>query len=140
MPVKSQKLGPGLLTVGETASAQEFAAQLRACKIEHNIDEEDNIPVLSGEEIAGDETITYMLTGTILDDYSMTGLAVWAKTNQGTELPFIFVPNSEEGTMQVKGTVKIRPIDFGGDVKSRNENDFEFKGIGDWTPTAYTGA
>lgn len=130
MAIKSNKLGPGRLTIGAVGTPQEFGSQLRACKLEPSVDTSDPIPVLSGEELAGDDTYTYTLSGTILDDYSLTGLVPWAETNKGVTMPFEFVP-STEGTLMVKGTVKIQPIGLGGDVKTRNENDFEFALVGD---------
>lgn len=130
MAIKSHKLGPGSLTFGEVASEEEFASQLRSASLTPDVEEEDPIPVLSGEEMAGDEDYTWTIGGTILDDYTADSLAVWANTNKGQELPFVFQPNAETGTLKVTGVAKIRPIAIGGDVKSRNENDFEFKVVG----------
>lgn len=130
MAIKSHKLGPGSLTFGAVASQQEFASQLRNCVLTPDVEEEDPIPVLSGEEMAGDEEYTWTIGGSILDDYSADSLAVWANTNKGEEMPFEFLPNAETGTLKVTGTAKIRPIAIGGDVKTRNENDFEFKVVG----------
>ncbi|MFF5793963.1 hypothetical protein ACFY5D_18115 [Paeniglutamicibacter sp. NPDC012692] len=136
MAIKSHKLGPGFLKFGETASLQEFGSQCTAVKLEPSVDEEDNIPVLSGEELEGDETESYMLTGSFLQDYGgMTSLLVWCKTNAGKVLPFEFTP-STAGGLTIKGSVKIRAVAIGGDVKTRNTTDFEFKGIGDWVPSA----
>ncbi|QTF71763.1 hypothetical protein [Arthrobacter woluwensis] len=135
MPIKSSKLGPGRLTLGAVGTTQEFASQLRSCKLEPSVDTSDPIPVLSGEELPGDDTLTYVLSGSILDDYTMTGLAVWSKTNAGKTLPFEFVPNTADKLM-AKGNVVVQPIAIGGDVKERNENDFEFRGVGDWTYSA----
>ena len=130
MAIKSHKLGPGSLTFGEVASEEEFASQLRSASLTPDVEEEDPIPVLSGEEMAGDEDYTWTIGGTILDDYTADSLAVWANTNKGQELPFEFQPNAETGTLKVTGVAKIRPIAIGGDVKTRNENDFEFKVVG----------
>lgn len=139
MAVKAHKLGPGLLTFGETGSPQEFGSQITNARIEPSVDEEDNIPVLSGEEVDGEETESWILAGSFLQDYSgIESTLVWCKTNSGTVLPFTFVPNAEEG-LQIKGTVKVRAVQIGGDVKTKNTTDFEFKGIGDWIPSAYTG-
>ncbi|MEZ2371038.1 hypothetical protein [Arthrobacter sp. RCC_34] len=133
MPIKSDKLGPGRLTIGETGTVQEFGSQLRKCQLEPDVDTEDPIPVLSGEELAGDDTIKANLTGSVLDSYDMQSLAVWAKKNTGKELPFEFVPNeSTTNAYKIIGRVKIRPIGSGGDVKTRNENDFEFPVVADW--------
>lgn len=139
MPIKSHKLGPGFLKLGVTATIQEFGSQCTAVKLEPSVDEEDNIPVLSGEELDGDETESYVLSGSFLQDYSgMTSLLVWCKTNAGSVLPFEFTP-STEGGLTIKGSVKIRAVAIGGDVKTRNTTDFEFKGVGDWTPSATPG-
>lgn len=139
MAIKSSKLGPGRLTFGDTGSPTEFGSQITNARIEPSYDTEDAIPVLSGEELAGDETATYVLAGTFLQDYSdMTSLIVWCKENEGQNLPFTFVP-STEGGIQAAGTVKIRAVSAGGDVKTRNTADFEFPGVGDYSYTAYTG-
>jgi len=134
--IQSHKLGPGSLVFGEAASPQEFASQLRSCSFTPDTEEEDPIPVLSGEEIDGDETYTYTIGGTILDGYTMESLSVWAFQNKGKVLPFEFIPNADiEGAMKWTGEAKIRPIAHGGDVKSRNENDFEFKVVGEPVPS-----
>lgn len=137
MPIVSHKLGPGSLTFGEVASAKEFASQLRNAVLTPDTEEEDPIDVLSGEKIDGDETYTYTIGGTLLDGYTMESLAVWAFKNKGTVLPFEFIPNADvTGAMKWTGNAKIRPIAHGGDVKTRNENDFEFKVIGEPVPAA----
>ncbi|WLV27491.1 tail tube protein [Pseudomonas phage Hadban] len=139
MAIKSQQLTKGLLTIGETGTVSEWGGQVRAVSLAAEYDAEDNIPVLSGEEIAGDETKTETLSGTVLDDYSATG-SIWlfAKQNEGKELPFIWEPNSVDGGIRIKGTVKMRQLSLGGDVKTRNENDFEFPVIGETTSEAIT--
>lgn len=135
--IQSHKLGPGSLTFGEVASAKEFASQLRNAVLTPDTEEEDPIDVLSGEQIDGDETYTYTIGGTLLDGYTMESLAVWAFENKGTVLPFEFIPNADvTGAMKWTGNAKIRPIAHGGDVKTRNENDFEFKVIGEPVPAA----
>lgn len=137
MPIVSHKLGPGSLTFGEVASAKEFASQLRNAVLTPDTEEEDPIDVLSGEQIDGDETYTYTIGGTLLDGYTMDSLAVWAFENKGLVLPFEFIPNADvTGAMKWTGNAKIRPIAHGGDVKTRNENDFEFKVIGEPVPAA----
>lgn len=137
MGIKSNKLGPGRLKIGETGTPQEFGTQCTATAIEPEVDEGDEITVLSGDTLEGDDEYTYNLTGTALQDYSgMTSWIVWCKQNQGSVLPFEFVPNDEAG-LKVTGNVKIRPVKLGGTVKERNESDFEFKGIGDYTYAAH---
>ena len=131
MPVKSDKLGPGTLSIGATGTEEQFAAQLTACSVEPSTDTEDPIPTLSGEEVEGDDTDTAELTGTILQSYDAQSLLLWAQTHRGETLDFTFVPNNE-GALQVTGQVKVRRLRIGGDVKTRNTSDFTFPIVGDY--------
>ena len=130
--IKSQKLTKGLLTIGETGTPTEWGGQVRAVTLGAEYDKEDDIPVLSGEKLAGDETKTETLSGTVLDDYSAVGsIFKFSKDNEGEELPFVWEPNSVDGGLRITGVVKMRQISIGGDVDTRNENDFEFPIVGD---------
>lgn len=132
MAIKSQKLTKGLLTIGETGTVSEWGGQVRAVTLTPEYDKEDDIPVLSGEKIDGDETKTETLSGTVLDDYSAAGsIFVFSKQHEGEILPFVWEPNSEDGTLRITGNLRMRQIALGGDVDARNENDFEFPIIGD---------
>ena len=139
MAIKSQKLTKGLLTIGETGTPTEWGGQVRAVSLAAEYDKEDDIPVLSGEKLSGDETKTETLSGTVLDDYSATGsIFAFSKLNEGEELPFVWEPNSVDGGLRITGTIKMRQISIGGDVDTRNENDFEFPIVGD-TATSSVG-
>ena len=135
MAIVSQKLTKGVLSIGETGTAIEWAGQVRAVSLAPEYDKEDDIPVLSGEKLAGDETKTETLSGTVLDDYSGTGsIFLFSKANEGAELPFVWEPNTAAG-LRITGTLKMRQLALGGDVDTRNENDFEFSIVGDTTAT-----
>ncbi|MFB9775381.1 hypothetical protein [Brevibacterium otitidis] len=139
MAVKADQLGPGILKFGTTGSEGEFSSQVTKVELAPEFDQDDNIPVLSGEEVAGDSTESYTLTGEFLQDYSgMTSLLVWCKKHAGKQMKFEYVP-SKSGGLKITGECVIRPVKIGGDVKKRNTTEFEFKGVGDWTPAAYTG-
>lgn len=134
MTIKSQKLVKGLLTIGETGTVSEWGGQVRAVSLVPEYDAEDSLTVLSGEKLAGDETKTETLSGTVLDDYSAAdSIFVFSKEHEGEEMPFVWEPNSEDGTLRITGTIKMRQIALGGDVDSRNENDFEFQVVGETT-------
>lgn len=140
MAIKSQKLTKGLLTIGDTGTVSEWGGQVRAVSLVPEYDAEDPIPVLSGEKLAGDETKTETLSGTVLDDYSAAGsIFVFSKEHDGEELPFVWEPNSEDGTLRITGTIKMRQIALGGDVDTRNENDFEFQVVGETTTATVAG-
>lgn len=133
MPIKSTILGPGSLKLGETGTQIEFAAQLTACSIKVNTDTEDDIDVLSGETLEGEETYTYDLTGKLLQDFELDSLEDYCFENRGLKVPWVFTPNSDAERI-FTGILRVRPVDRGGDVKKRNSSDFTFRIIGDYTP------
>jgi len=122
-------LGPGSLKIGETASAREWAGELTKTSLEVDTSSEDPIPVLDGTEVDGEDSYAYALKGSLLDRFDRQGLQAFAETNKGLLLPFVWTPNNS-GDLDISGTVKIRPINWGGDVKKKNANDFEFTVIG----------
>lgn len=132
MATQADKLGPGKLIFGEPGDPQEFSSQITKAELTPEYDSDDDIPVLDGGVVAGDETDTYTMAGEFLQDYSsMKSLLVWCKRNSGKVMPFEFVPKSD-GALHVKGQVKIRAVKLGGDVKKTNTTEFEFPGVGDW--------
>lgn len=117
MPIKTLNMGPGTFTVGDGPLAVE--AQLRNLRIEwsENVASTDPVPVLSGEERAGSEKITFSSTiaGRLFQDIEAAGIVDWSWTHKGTEQPFTFVPNTAKGR-QIVGVCKPVPITIGGDV------------------------
>ena len=99
-------------------------------------DTEDPDNFHHGHSEGGSQTESWTLTGSVKEDFSMNGLQVWCNQHSGEELPFTFIPNTS-GTVQWKGKVTIASIQIGGDVKSKNANDFSFAAT-DVTPSAYT--
>lgn len=129
------KLGPGLLTLGETGSPKEFGAQVSEANLSPEYDSDDPISVLSGDEYAGDETEAWTLSTVLYQDYSAESLHLWLYENAGEEVPFTFVP-SKQGALQAKGVVKVRAASIGGEVKTRNTSDLELPVVGRPTLTA----
>lgn len=117
MPINTTKLGPGTLTLG--AGAMEVNAQLTAASVvpSENVTTTDAIKVLSGEELAGDDSASYTFTleGTFLQDLGAVSSVVdWSWTNMGTEQPFVFTPNTAAG-VDVSGVLTPVPLRVGGD-------------------------
>lgn len=131
MPAKSHALGPGRLRLGDTGTPVEFAAQATNTRLSPSVNEEDPVPVLSGEEVSGADSIDWVLAGTLLQSYDREGLIFWCYENRLTEVPFEFVPNEALADYGWRGTVKVVPLEVGGDVKAKNTSDFEFKCIGE---------
>lgn len=137
MAIERYVLGPGTLSLG--SGPLQVAAQVRACRVtaSENVTETDAIPVLSGEEIAAtsDQTYTFALTGTFIQDLAAAGVVDWSWTNKGTEQAFTFVPATAEAR-QVQGTLIPVPLDIGGDVIRPGSGDppqadFTWRIVGD---------
>lgn len=147
MAAKTHKLGPGSLKFGATGSEQEFAVGCRQVAVEPETEEGDMVPVLSGDEYSEGDEDSYTLTGEILQTYEASSFILWAHENHGTEVPFVFVPDNDKD-FGVTGTVKVRRVTIGGEVKERNTSEFEWAGVGDYklvnptddTELAYTPA
>lgn len=133
---KVRTLGPGSLKIGDTDSEQDFSADVTNTALEPSTDTEDPDNFLDGHSEGGSQTESWTLTGSVKEDFSMEGLQVWCNQHSGEELPFTFIPN-KSGTVQWKGKVTIASIQIGGDVKSKNANDFSFAAM-DVKPSAYT--
>lgn len=134
MTVAAQTLGPGVLsfTVDGGGALADFSSQVTACEVDVSTDTDDAIDVLSGEQIDGDSTETFTLKATFLQDLTAAGVIDWSWVNAGDTAAFIFVPNTE-ADRSVTGTVRVRRLNIGGDVKKKNTSDVEFSVIG--TPT-----
>lgn len=136
MAGKVRTLGPGSLKIGATDSARDFSADVINTALEPSTDTEDNDNFLDGHTEGGAQTETWALTGTVKEDFSMDGLQVWCLNHSGETMPFEWVPNTS-GTMKLTGNVVVSSIQFGGDVKTKNSNDFSFVAM-DVTAEAYT--
>lgn len=122
MAIKTYTLGPGTLTLG--AGATQFNAQVRSCtlKASENVTSNDDIPVLSGEVIEGEDVADFdwTLEGTFLQDIDAAGINEFAFTNRGVATPFVFTPNTAAGA-HADGLVSPVPLDFGGDVQNPSD-------------------
>lgn len=130
MAVKTYKLGPGELTIGETGSLLNLSCQLTKAQITWDKDAEDPQHVLCGDVVPGDVTYTAKLTGTVIQDLSADGMMDYTWTNKGEAVPFTFTPSTTAGRT-VTGTVVIDPLDLGGDVKTKPSSDFEWDIVGE---------
>lgn len=132
MPIQSDVLGPGLLSLG--SGPLDVSAQLTSCRVNvsENVTSGDAVKVLSGEELEADESVdfTFALEGNLLQDLQALGVVDWSWTNKGTEQPFTFVPNNTRAR-QVSGVLKPVPLSIGGDeVERRMASDFTWRIVG----------
>lgn len=134
MPAKTYKLGPGSLVIGETGTPLEISCQVTAITLEFETDAEDDVPTLCGDVVPGDETESGTLTGTMYQDLYAGGIGDYSWANAGTTQPFVFIPNTDMAA-EFEGTLKVRRLNIGGDVKTSPTTDFEWPLVGIPTPT-----
>lgn len=129
MAIKSYIVGPGSLVFGAPGSPEEMAAQITSCTATPSADVGDPVDVLSGEQLPGERTTTWVLEGNFLQDISETGITTYTLENDGVQLPFIYIPNDVEAR-SLSGNIVIAATAIGGDVKARANADFEFSVVG----------
>jgi hypothetical protein len=134
MAIVSTKLGPGTLKLG-TGGAEDVSCQMRACAVNPSevVESSEAVPVLCGEEIAAEESVSfeYTLSGTAFQDLLAAGMVDYTWTNAGDEVDFEFIPVTALAR-KVTGTVRLVPLTIGGEV-SKTElltSDFEWRIIG----------
>lgn len=127
----SYTTGPGSLVFGSPGGT-EFAAQVISCTVEWDVDSEDDIHVLSGGVVPGEDVFTAKLTGELLQDLSLSGINTYSWDNKGEVVDFIFIPNTA-ADRQVSGEVKVVPLSVGGEVKQKARSEFEWPCVGEPT-------
>jgi hypothetical protein len=139
MPAVVTKLGPGSLTVGSTGTEVDFTCQVTAARVEWEVDAEDSVQVLCGDEVPGARNYSATLTATIFNDLGTTPGIVefsWG-TAKGTQQPFVFQPSTTTGVKEVHGTLIVDPISVGGDEVGQNmTSDIEWACVGEPTLAA----
>lgn len=130
MAVNTLTMGPGTLTIGADANLTQFASQVTECVLKPKVDNDDPIPVLSGEEAPGDRSESWTLEGSLLQDLGATKSVVeWLFTHRGELHPFTFVPATAKGK-KLTGTVQVEAVEIGGEARTKPASDFEFVVIG----------
>lgn len=126
---KIHTLGPGSLIIGSVGTQLDMSCQLTNIKFSAEADSEDPATVLCGDTIAGQRNYSWTLAGSTFQDIEADGVVDFTWKNAGVEVPFKFVPDSA-GDAAVTGRVTIDPIELGGDVKVRNQSEFEWSCVG----------
>lgn len=127
MAVTAHKLGPGFLKFGEVASEQEFGSHVTKIELAPSWKDEDPIPVLSGDEYLDDDGgFEGKISGEFLQEYTMAGLVAWTWNNTGQIVPFTFTPR-DDAELTFTGRCQVRAVKVGGDVKTANTAEFEWK-------------
>lgn len=120
----TRTLGPGKLTITDDGTGRDFSAEVTKVQLVASNNTDDPINFLDGSQDTSSST-DWTLEGTIVDNFDTDNLANWCFDHAGQTLPF-------EGCRTTRGrpsgTVKVNisPVSIGGDVKSKNSNDFSF--------------
>lgn len=120
----TRTLGPGKLTITDTGKGRDFSAEVTKVQLVASNNTDDPINFLDGSQDTSSST-DWTLEGTIVDNFDTDNLANWCFDHSGQTLPFEWVPNNK-GATKWNGKVNISPVSIGGDVKSKNSNDFSF--------------
>jgi len=126
MAVSAHKLGPGFLKFGATGSEQEFGTHVTRIELAPSWNEEDPVPVLSGDQYLDEGTFEGTISGEFLQEYTLDGLVNWTWTNTGKVVPFTFTPRGD-AELTYSGECQVRAVTVGGDVKTANTAEFEWK-------------
>lgn len=122
MPITQSRLKAGTLTL----DALPFATQATNVRLVPKTDEQgDSLEVLSGDTITPDDSTAWSLVVTAVQDFDdPDGLVAFAMANAGTVVPYTWKPNATG--VSYAGTVKVRPMEIGGDVDARLTTDLEW--------------
>lgn len=108
--------GPGVLKIGETATAIDISCLVNSLTITASVDAGDSTTKLCGTVRPGSRTYSWSMEGNIDVDVEEgeAGIFALSQTAYGTEQKFTFTPNSAaEAT--ATGVLIIDPLDFGAD-------------------------
>lgn len=136
MAPKTTKFGPGTLKIGDDTTGVAIEANLIGCRIKTNVNQDDPVTYLSGDQEPGAMTFDSELTGTLNTD-ALDGEASlfdlsWA--SKGETLPFTFSPYT--GVVSAAGSLVITPLDLGADkFGDKLNSEFTWPLVGDPTFT-----
>ena len=136
MPIVSDQLGPGTLTLG--SGPLDVSLQVTSCRLvtSENVTRTEVVKVLGGEELPATESVTFSqtLAGSFLQDLSAAGVVQWSHDQAGVDNAFSFVPNTARGR-KVEGVLSPIPLDFGGEEVegAPMSSDFTWRVTGDGT-------
>ncbi len=115
MPITESRLKAGTLTLDATP----FATQASNVSLDPKTDDQgDTLEVLSGDTITPDDVTGWTLHIEAVQDFDDdAGFVAFALERAGDVVPYSWRPNAAGVTYT--GTVRVRPVQIGGDVNAR---------------------
>lgn len=132
MAITESRLKGGTLTLDAT---HQFAKQATNVRLVPKTDEQgDALETLDASEILPDDVTSWSLHLAAVQDFDdPAGFVAFALEHAGEVVPFVWKGNAT-GT-SFAGSVKVRPVEIGGDVNSRLTTEAEWPLQGDPVPT-----
>lgn len=128
-------LGPGLLTIGPSATAMDISCLVNNARITVEKDQDDPRTKLCGTSTPGAITYTFALSGNLDIDTVEDGFFAFTDANAGQQFEFVFTPNTG-AVASATGTLIVDPLEFGADEYGDPlDSDFEFTILGKPTYT-----
>jgi hypothetical protein len=117
VPPTESKLRNGVLTI----DAVPFATQASNVRLSPKTDEVgDALEVLSGDVLEPSDKTDWTLVIEALQDFDdPAGFVNFTLTNAGDVVTYTWKPNDTATGVTYSGTVRIRPVEIGGDVNDR---------------------
>lgn len=128
--VRTQKVGPGELTLGEVGGPIDIACQITSATLTPDVNQDDDQRVLCGDVVPGARTYSWTLDLSLFQDWRAEGVNAFSIEHQGERVPFTYSPDDVAG-VSVTGEVMIDPMSLGGEVDQRAESDWELTVVGD---------
>lgn len=135
-------LGPGTLTLGPTGSSVDFSCEVAGGKVTHTYEDiGESRTMLCGDAKPAARRRVDGLAFDLENDLSAAGLYQFLITNDLTEVPFVYVPNTVNGA-QWAGTIlatlpgEVGADEFGAPIAS----SVEWAGVGTFAFTPSTPA
>jgi hypothetical protein len=124
MPITESKVRRGTLTL----DAVPFATQATNVRLVPKTSEVgDTLEVLSGDTETPDEETGWTLVVEAVQDFDdPEGIVNFSMTNAGEIIAYSWKPNDVASSVTYSGTVKVRPVEIGGDVGSRVTTSLEW--------------
>lgn len=122
MPITDSRLKAGTLTIDSVP----FATQATNVRLTPRTDETgDRLEVLSGDIVDPEDETTWSLVIEAVQDFDdPAGFIAFSLANAGDSVAYVWKPNA--AGVSYAGTVKVRPVEIGGDVATRNTTSAEW--------------
>jgi len=132
MAPRTTKFGPGTLRIGDDTTGVAIEANLIGCRIKTNVNSDDPVTYLSGDQEPGTTTFDSELTGTlnvdVLDGEASLFDMSWSM--KGETVPFTYSPFT--GVVEAAGSLVITPLDLGADkFGDKLNSEFTWALVGD---------